>query len=62
MPRYFFEIETQETRVGDAEGAVHSGDDAAIRSAKRLAEELAEEELEFVGATILVLNEARDVV
>ena len=62
MLRYYFEIETDETFVEDPEGALYPGDTAAIRAAERLADELTQEGLEFVGSTVQVLNEERKVV
>ena len=57
MPRYYFEIETDETLVEDPEGALYPDDAAAMRGAERLADELTQEGLEFVGSTVQVLYE-----
>ena len=62
MPRYYFEIETDDARVEDPEGALNPDDAAAMRGAERLADELTQEGLEFVGSTVQVLNDDRKVV
>ena len=60
MPRYYFEVENEETRFEDQDGAVYADDEAAVRGAKRLAEDLLEQGGEFVGAALIVLTEARN--
>ncbi|MGN6590448.1 MAG: DUF6894 family protein [Sphingomicrobium sp.] len=42
MPRYYFEVENEETRFEDQNGAVYADDEAAVRGAKCLAEDLLE--------------------
>jgi hypothetical protein len=60
MPRYYFEVENEETRFEDQDGSVYADDEAAVRGAKRLAEDLLEQGSEFVGAALIVLTEARN--
>ena len=60
MPRYFFEVENEETRYEDPEGGVYADDHAAVEGALRFASELLERGGEFLGATLTVLDEARD--
>ena len=60
MPRYYFEVENEQTRFEDRDGAVYADDDAAVRGARRLAEDLLEQGGEFVGAVLIVLTEARN--
>ena len=59
MPRYYFEVETEETRLEDNQGGVYANDEAAIRGAKHLANELLDDGSDFFGATLTVLAEDR---
>jgi len=58
MPRYFFEVENEEALFEDSEGAVYADDEAAVKGAQRLADDLLEQGGEFIGAILTVFNEA----
>lgn len=57
MPRYFFEVSNEDTVYDDAEGAPYRNDEAALRGAHRLADELSNENPEFVGCKLTVWDE-----
>jgi len=59
MPRYFFEVETEEALYQDQHGSVYPTDEAALRSGQRLATELMDEGARFAGSIMKVLNEHR---
>lgn len=61
MPLCFFE-EGERTLYEGAEGEEYPNDEVALRGAQRLADEFAEDLAEFLGGTLPVFNEGKEVI
>jgi hypothetical protein len=56
MPRYYFEVENENSVFEDAEGEEYPSDEKALNVARRLALEMTEDNAELAGGTLRVLN------